>query len=69
MPRRPRKELPSGFFHITSRGVDGSLIFRDDNDRRRFVPLLQQVTELWGWRVLAWCVMGTHYHLVVDRIG
>lgn len=66
MPRRPRKELPSGFFHITSRGVDGSLIFRDDNDRRRFVLLLQQVTELWRWRVLAWCMMGTHYHLVVE---
>ena len=66
MPRRPRNELPSGFFHITSRGVDSSFIFRDDNDRHRFVLLLQQVTALWGWRVLAWCLMGTHYHLVVE---
>ena len=42
------------------------LIFLDDDDRRRFVLLLAQVCELWGWRVIAWCLMGTHYHLVVE---
>jgi putative transposase len=66
MPRRPRRDLPSGFFHITALGVAGSLIFLDDFDRRRFVLLLEQVTELWGWRVIAWCLMGTHYHLVLE---
>jgi len=66
VPRRPRRHLPDGLFHITSRGVAGSLIFLDHHDRRRFVLLLAQVSELWGWRVIAWCLMGTHYHLVVE---
>ncbi len=66
MPRRPRKNLPSGFFHVTSLGVAGSLIFLDDFDRRRFLLLLQQTSDLWGWHVIAWCLMGTHYHLVVE---
>jgi hypothetical protein len=52
VPRRPRRQLPNGFFHITARGV---VIFQDDLDRRRFVLLLAQVSELWGWRVIAWC--------------
>ena len=66
MPRRPRRQLPNGLFHITSRGVDGSLIFLDNHDRRRFVLLLAEVSDLWGWRVIAWCLLGTHYHLVVE---
>lgn len=65
MPRRPRRNLPDGVFHITSLGVGGCLIFLDDHDRRRFLLLLEQVSELWGWEVIAWCLMGTHYHLVV----
>jgi putative transposase len=66
MPRRPRRILPGGYFHITSRGVSGQFIFTDDVDRRRFVLLLSNVSELWGWRLIAWCLMGTHYHLVVE---
>ncbi len=66
MPRRPRRHLPDGVFHIASRGVAGSLIFTDDDDRHRFSLLLDQVSELWAWRPIAWCLMGTHYHLVVQ---
>jgi putative transposase len=66
MPRRPRKDLPGGIFHVTARGVAGSSIFLDEHDRRRFVLLLDQTTDLWGWHVVAWCLMDTHYHLVVE---
>src|SRR4029453_9364152 len=66
MPRRPRKDLPGGIFHVTARGVAGSSIFLDEHDRRRFVLLLEQTTDLWGWHVVAWCLMDTHYYLVVE---
>jgi putative transposase len=66
VPRSPRCNLPDGFFQVTARGVAGALIFVDDHDRQAFFLLQQQVSELWGWRVHAWCQMGTHYHLVVE---
>ncbi len=66
MPRRPRNQLPGGVFHITARGVEGRRIFLDDDDRCRFLLYLEQTTNLWGWRVIAWCLMSTHYHLVVQ---
>jgi REP element-mobilizing transposase RayT len=66
MPRSPRRRLPDGFYHVTSRGVAGTFIFVDDFDREAFARLLDRVSELWGWRVHAWCLMGTHYHLVVE---
>jgi putative transposase len=67
MPRRPRNLLRDHrLFHVTSRGVDGSFIFRDELDRGRFLWQLQEVSERFGWRVIAWCLMGTHYHLVIE---
>ena len=64
--RPPRNHLPEGIYHVTSRGVAGSSIFVDDVDRHAFMLLLQQVSELCGWTVPAWCLMGTHYHLLID---
>jgi REP element-mobilizing transposase RayT len=37
VPRLPRKELPDGIYHVTSRGVDRMAIFRDDIDREGHV--------------------------------
>lgn len=40
-------------------------MYRDDRDRLRFLELLAAVAERYRWRVLAYCMMGNHYHLVV----
>ena len=66
MPRRPRNALEGRLFHITLRGVAEEHIFLDDQDRRRFIWQLEEVTKRWGWRVVCWCLMGTHVHLVVE---
>lgn len=66
MARRPRHDLPdSGAFHITMRGVDGCDIYRDDDDRYRFLRLLGLGTRVAEWRLLAYCLMRNHFHLVV----
>src|SRR5947209_2680911 len=66
MPRVLRSTLPDGFFHVTTRGVFGALVFRDDADRYAFMRFLEECIERYGWRVYAVCLMGTHYHLVVE---
>lgn len=66
MPRRPRSELPDGFFHVVSRGVAGCAVFRDDDDRSLFARLLDAVERRVLWICHAFCLMGTHYHLVVE---
>jgi putative transposase len=66
MPRRPRKLLPDGLFHVTARGVAEELIFRDDADRARFLWQLREVRERCAWNLLAYCLMGTHYHLLLQ---
>ena len=41
-------------------------MFRADRDRHRFLRLLGDESERWSWRVLAWCLMTNHYHLLVS---
>jgi putative transposase len=66
MPRIPRRSLPDGYYHVTSRGNRGSHIFTEDIDRLDFLELLRSTVALFDWRAYAHCLMGTHYHLIVE---
>ncbi|MGH3105146.1 MAG: transposase [Gaiellaceae bacterium] len=66
MPRQPRSDLPDGFYHVTARGVAGARIVRDDDDRRLFLGLLAGTVARCRWRCHAFCLMTTHYHLVLE---
>ena len=65
MPRRPRSFYPGVPTHITAHGVDDQPIFLGDLDRIAFLASLRRVTDRVGWRVVAWCLLDTHYHLLV----
>lgn len=66
MPRVPRCQLPDGLFHVGARGVAKTEIFRDDADRRRFLELVATAAEKFDWDCQAFCLMTTHYHLVLE---
>jgi REP element-mobilizing transposase RayT len=66
MPRSPRVEIPGGFWHLIARGVRKEPIFTDDRDYERFLQLLAEVIEQFGWICHAYCLMPNHYHLVVE---
>lgn len=65
MARVLRTALPDGYFHVIARGVDGCEIVRDDIDRRRFLSYLRDSVDRYGWVVHAFCLMTTHYHVVL----
>jgi len=65
VPLQPRRELPDGVFHVTTRGVNNEDIFFDDEDRLNFVRLLHGTARRYRWRCYAYCLMTTHYHLLV----
>jgi REP-associated tyrosine transposase len=67
VPRRPRVHAPGSFHHLTAHGVDSCPLFEDDHDRWRFLGILGDVTREIGWRCLAFCLMTTHYHVLVEE--
>jgi putative transposase len=66
MARVRRSSLPDGFFHVVARAVFGARIYLDDADRCRFLGLLKVCERAHGWRSHAYCLMSTHYHLVLE---
>jgi len=49
-----------------NRGDRKEAIVRDDQDRQRFVETLGEACQKTGWQVHAYCLMGNHFHLVVE---
>ena len=66
MSRPKRLLVAGGFYHIVTRGVAGSPIVMDDEDRRSFLALLRRTQARHSWRLHAFCLMTTHVHLVVE---
>jgi putative transposase len=70
MGRLPRSSLPDGFFHVAARGVaERGDVFRDDDDRETFLELMGRTARRHRWSCHAYCLMGTHYHLVLETPG
>lgn len=66
MSRPLRIEYPGAIYHLTSRGNARSNIYITDTDRIDFLKLLAQTCQRFGWHSYAWCLMGNHYHLVIE---
>jgi len=63
--RHPRDASPGDFFHVCTRGNSRCDIYTDAEDRRVFLTLLDRCRVKHNFRVYAWCLMTTHYHLVL----
>ena len=49
-----------------NRGNHGEVIFLNDDDRRRFLVTLGETCAKANWEVHAYCLMGNHFHLVIE---
>ena len=59
--------LPAyGIFHITVRGVDKCLIFRNRDDYRFLLVLFRRLIAEHQLQVHAYCFMPNHFHAVVE---
>ena len=64
MPRHPRLSVPRATHHVHCRVARGEFVFDCDEEAIEFIDVLRRVRDLDGWTILAWCLMGNHYHLV-----
>lgn len=65
MPR-PLRTAPGGFvYHVLNRANGKRRIFEHDRDYQAFERVLAEVQERVPMRILAWCVMPNHWHLLL----
>ncbi len=65
MPRQPRENEPGATYHVTIHAVADGTIVRTDTDRSELVRRVGVVAARKGWVCLAFCILDTHYHLLV----
>jgi len=65
MPRMLRLESPGSLVHVMARGIDGTDIYRDDQDRLEFLSRVAVNLQSTQYQCLCWCLMNNHYHLLL----
>ena len=68
MARPLRVEYPGAFYHVMNRGNAGDSIFKSKKDRERFLECLEKAVERFSLRIHTYCMMGNHYHLLVETL-
>ena len=63
-----REERAGAYYHVGTRGNNQRDIYSNDDSRLLFILMLQGLAQVYEWRVLAYCLMNNHYHLVL-RLG
>jgi len=66
MARKLRLQYEGALYHVTSHGKGRSSTFRNDQDRRLFLQTLGNACSKTDWQVHAYCLMKTHFHLLVE---
>jgi putative transposase len=64
MPRKPRLAVAGHPHHIVQRGNDRQDIFRDDQDRRKYLDWLEELAAQFDVAVHAYVLMPNHVHLL-----
>jgi len=65
MPRSPRVFLEGGIYHVYNRVTRGERVFDEDQEALFLLETMRKVRDRDEFVVMAWCIMGNHYHLAV----
>lgn len=63
--RVARVQSSSGIYHVMVRGVGHQDIFRDYEDRRRYLQILARIVGDYRLTLYAYCLMDNHTHLLL----
>lgn len=66
MPRSARALADNCCYHVINRGNGRQQIFHKDGDYSAFLDVLLGARQRYSVKVLAWCLMPNHFHLLVQ---
>jgi putative transposase len=65
MPRTLRADVGDIVYHVLNRSTARLKIFTKDKDYQAFETTLEEAKEKYPMRILAYCIMPNHWHLVL----
>src|SRR5262245_4461404 len=65
MPRTARASAGNFVYHVLNRGNARAEVFHKDEDYAAFVKLMEEACDRLSLRVIGYCLMPNHFHLVL----
>jgi len=65
MTRPLRIQYPGAWYHVTCRGNERAIIYRDDKDKKRFLSALKESIEDFHVELHCYILMSNHFHLLL----
>ena len=65
--RHARLTWQGAFHHIMNRGVNEEKIFSSAELKSKYIELLAEKSVIYRMRILAYCIMDNHYHLLLQN--
>lgn len=69
MPREARKKTKEAIFHIMARSISEVDLFKDKDDKLKYLELVKKYQKLYKFRVYGYCLMSNHVHMIIDANG
>ena len=67
MPRHCRQLSHKGIYHVMVRGIEKSDIFHNDDDKLKFLDILEKKKSENEFDLFAFCLMDNHVHLLLKE--
>ena len=69
MARMRRKKSDDATYHIMCRSISEVDLFKDDDDKDRYMNLIKKYQKLYSFRVYGCCLMTNHAHMIIFANG
>jgi putative transposase len=69
VPRHARIKGEYSIYHIIQRGNERKSIFASDEDKKRFIDILEKVKGKFNFTIYGFCIMDNHVHLLIYDNG
>lgn len=69
MPRIARIKSNTAIYHIMARSISEVNLFKDDEDKEKYLYILKDYQNIYNFKVYAYCLMDNHLHIVIDSNG
>lgn len=69
MPRTARIKSELGIYHTICRSISDVPLFKDSEDKSKYLQLIKKYQTIFLFEVYAYCIMTTHVHLAIDCCG
>jgi putative transposase len=69
MARKARLKRADAIFHIMCKSISEVNLFKDDEDKKKYLSLVKKYKEIYNIKVYGYCLMDNHSHLLIDSNG